>query len=127
MVTHQASDNSSHVKDGPEDSKEFAFGALLGIGDHDGALSRPEQTSTDSEKCAGEDVETTNMRMFGGEQTDGIDAVSDTAKGESNLDTQFIDNGATEEAKNGEGGIESCVLQNVTCQLAVTREEYPLI
>jgi hypothetical protein len=73
-------------------------------------LGSPEQTSTYTEKGTGKDVEATDTGMFRGEQADGIDAVSNSAKGESALDTEFVDKGATEETKDSEGRVESRVL-----------------
>ena len=73
-------------------------------------MGSPEQTSTYTEKGTSKDIETTDVGMFRGEQTDSIDAVSNSTKGKSALDTEFVDEGATEETKDSEGGVESRVL-----------------
>lgn len=49
--------------------------------------------------------------MVGSKQTDGVYAVSDTAKGECEFDAEFIDKGSAEESKDCECGIEGRVLE----------------
>lgn len=48
--------------------------------------------------------------MEGLEERDGVNHVSDTTKGQGKLDTDLVDDGTTKETEDGEGGVESSVL-----------------
>lgn len=47
------------------------------------------------------------------QQADGVDAISNTSKGKSDLDTQLVDDSSSKEAKNSEGTVESNVLDRM--------------
>lgn len=82
----------------------------MGVGDHYGTLGSPQQTSTNTEKSTSEDVEAWNIGMLGGKQADSVNAVPNTTKGEGGLDTELVDESATEEAEDREGAVDGCVL-----------------
>lgn len=44
------------------------------------------------------------------EEGNGVEAVTDTTKGQSNADTQTVDNGTSEETDDGESTVERSVL-----------------
>jgi hypothetical protein len=53
------------------------------VGDHNGTLGSPQQTSTNTEESTSEDVEASNIGVFRGKQADGVDAIPNTTEGES--------------------------------------------
>ncbi|KAI9645691.1 hypothetical protein NHQ30_006433 [Ciborinia camelliae] len=67
----------------------------------------------DTKECTSEDIEATNICVNRGEKRDCVNAISNTTEGQTNLDTQFIDEGSTEESKNCKGRIKSGVLGNI--------------
>jgi hypothetical protein len=87
------------------------------VGDHDSALGSPQQTSTDTEKSTSEDVEATNIGMLGGKQADSVNTVADTTEGQSDLNTELVDEGSTEETEDGEGAVKRGVLVNKAISL----------
>jgi hypothetical protein len=82
----------------------------MGVGDHNGALGSPQQTSTNTEKSTSEDVETWNIGMHGDKQADSVNAVTNATKGEGGLDTELVDESSTEETKDREGAVHGRVL-----------------
>lgn len=82
----------------------------MGVGDHNGALGSPQQTSTNTEKSTSEDVETWNVGMLRDKQADGVNAVTNTTKGEGGLDTELVDESPTEETEDCEGAVDGRVL-----------------
>jgi hypothetical protein len=48
--------------------------------------------------------------MNGGQERDGVNAVSDASKSKSPLNTDSVDESSTEETKDGEGTVEGGVL-----------------
>ena len=109
--TYQTTKNSTHVEDGPEPSKVATLLVFQGIGEHDGALSSPEETSANTKECTGEDIESRNVSVKRDEQAGSIDSVTNTTKGQGNLDAQTIDKGSTEEGEYGEGTVKGGVLR----------------
>lgn len=83
---------------------------LQRIRDHDGALSSPQQTSTDTKQHTSEDIEAEDIRMNRDQQADGIDTVSDTSKGQSPLDTDLVDESSTKETEDRKRTVERRVL-----------------
>lgn len=82
----------------------------MGVGDHNGALGSPQQTSTNTEKSTSKDVETWNIGMLRDKQADGVNAVTNTTKREGGLDTELVDESSTEETEDREGAIKGSVL-----------------
>lgn len=87
---------------------------LVGIGNHNGALGRPEQAGADAQEHAGKDVEARDIGVDRGEQAGGVDAVADASKGEGVLDAELVDKGAAEETKDGKRAVQGRVLCNAT-------------
>jgi hypothetical protein len=108
--SYQATNDSAHVEDSPEPGEVSSLGLFMRVGDHNGTLGGPQQTSTDTQKSAGEDVEATNISMLRGKQADGIDAIANTTQGESKSNTQPVDDGATEETEYSECAVQGSVL-----------------
>ena len=107
---YQTANDSSHVENCPEPGEVSSLGSFMGVGDHNGALGSPQQTSTNTEKSTSEDVETWNIGMLGGKQADGVNAVTNTTKGEGGLNTELVDESSTEETEDREGAINGRVL-----------------
>lgn len=92
----------------------MALFMLVGIGNHNGALGRPEQTGADAQEHAGKDVEARDIGVDRGEQAGGVDAVANASKGECVLDAELVDKGATKETKDGKRAVQGRVLCNAT-------------
>lgn len=60
---YRRTNDSAQVEDTPEDPNELALLAFSSIGQHHGALSGPEQTSTDTKNSTSSDNKTTSMWM----------------------------------------------------------------
>jgi len=60
---YQTANDGAHIEDGPEPSKVSSLLFLPRVGEHDGSLGSPQQTSADTEKSTGEDVESSHVRM----------------------------------------------------------------
>ena len=109
-TTYQTANASTDVENRPEPSKGATFGLLQRVGHHDGALSSPQQTSADTQEGARENVEAGDILVNRDEEGNGVEAVADTTKGQSDADTQTVDNGTSEETNHGEGTVERSVL-----------------
>jgi hypothetical protein len=108
--TYQTSNDCAHVEDSPEPCEVSTLGTLVGIGGHDSSLRSPQETGTDTEKTTGGDVEGIDMPISCDQKTDGVKAVAKASKRQRKLDTQYVDECATEETEDSERAIESCVL-----------------
>jgi len=79
-MPHQTTNNCSHVENTPEPSKVSSLLTLSGVRDHDSTLGSPEKTGTATQKSACENVEALHICVLGGQERDGINAVSDSTK-----------------------------------------------
>jgi hypothetical protein len=111
--SYQLANDGTHVENTPEPGKVVALLVLMGVGNHDGTLGSPEQTGADTEQGTGEDVEASNISVDRGEQTGGVEGVSNTTKGEGVLDTKLVDKGTTKETENRKGTVQGRVLRIV--------------
>lgn len=114
LTSYQTPNDGPHVEDSPEPGEIVALFMLVGIGNHNGALGRPEQAGADAQEHAGKDVEARDIGVDRGEQAGGVDAVADASKGEGVLDAELVDKGAAEETKDGKRAVQGRVLCNAT-------------
>lgn len=82
------------------------------IRDHDCTLRSPEQTSAETQPGTSKKIEARDIRMDGCKQTGGINAVSNTSKGECVLDTELVDKGTAKETKDSKCTVQRGVLFN---------------
>lgn len=108
--TYQTANASANVEDGPEPGKVATLLLLSRVGQHDGALRRPQHTGAHPQQGACEDVEAGDIRMDGHEQTDGVDTVTNASKGQRETDTQTVHNGTGKETDDGEGTVQRGIL-----------------
>ena len=106
----QAADDSAHVEDCPEPGKVLALLLLVGVGDHDRALGRPEKTGANTQPSTGEQVEACDAGVNRDQQADCIEAVSNATEGKGPLHTELVDKGSAEDTENCECAIQSGVL-----------------
>jgi len=60
---YRSADDGTHIEDAPENANEFALLALGGVGQHQGALSRPKKARADSKDCASSNNESSSVRV----------------------------------------------------------------
>ena len=60
---NQRSNDGTHVEDTPEPSEVATFLLFKRVRKHDGSLSSPKKTSTNTEKSSSKDIETCNVGM----------------------------------------------------------------
>jgi hypothetical protein len=81
--SYQTANDSAHVENSPEPGEVSSLGGFMWVGDHNCTLGSPQQTSTNTEESTSEDVEATNIGVFGGQQADRVNAVPNTTEGKS--------------------------------------------
>ncbi len=86
----------------------------MGVGHHDCSLRSPQQTCTYTKQCTSKDVEAKNIGLYRGEQAQGVDAVTDSTKGQGDLDSKTVNKCSTKEGKYGECAIEGNVLLRIS-------------
>ncbi len=109
--SYQTANDSSHIENCPEPGEVSSLGSFMGVGDHNSALGSPQQTSTNTEKSTSEDVEAWNIGMLGCKQADSVNAVTNTTKGKGGLNTELVDESATEETEDREGAVDGRILR----------------
>lgn len=120
-MAYQASNDSSHIENSPEPGEVATLVLLERIGDHDCALSSPEESSTETKPSTSEDVETLDILVDGDQERDSIETITETTEGESILNTKAVDNGSTNETKHSEGGVERSVLEKILARVVDTQ------
>ena len=108
-MTYQTANHGSQIEYHPEPRYVSAFGLFGRVGHHDGTLRAPEQTSTHTEKRSRESSEAQILRVIVGQVGSNIDRVADTTERESSTNTELVSESASEEANNGERGIQRCI------------------
>lgn len=78
--SYQATNTGADVENSPEPGEIATLLLLDWVGHHDGSLGGPEETCAYTEKGAGENVETGNICMFGYQETNGVNAVTDSTE-----------------------------------------------
>jgi len=114
---YQTANDSAHIEDRPEPSKISSFLFLSWVGEHDGSLGSPQQTSADTQKSTGEDVEASHARMDRDQQADCVYTIANTSEGQGHLNTQSVDESSTKETEDGESTIQGGVLQSEVISL----------
>lgn len=109
---YQTANDGAHIEDCPEPSKVSSLLFLPRVGEHDGSLGSPQQTSADTEKSTGEDVEASHARMDRDQQADCVYAISNTSKCQGQLNTQSVDESSTKETEDGESTIQGGILKS---------------
>lgn len=110
VLSYQTTDTGSDIENTPEPGEIATLLLLDRVRHHDGTLCGPEQTGADTEEGAGEDVETRDICMFGDEETNGVNAVTDSTEGERKTDADTVDDCSGEETHHGEGTVQCDVL-----------------
>jgi hypothetical protein len=72
---------------------------------HNSALSGPQEASSNLKKCTGEDVKTRNIAVNRGEEAEGIDTISNTTEGDSELNAELVGKRSTKETDGCEDAI----------------------
>lgn len=117
--TYQAANHCAHIEDTPEPRKIPSLLFLSRVGDHDGPLSGPQKTGTNTEPCPSEDIEAGNAGVNGDQQADGVDAVSNPSKCERPSDTELVDKSTTEEAKDCKSTVQSRILSKLSMSFLI--------
>ena len=73
---------------------------------HDGALAGPEEAGADSEDCSGDNSESLVLVVVVVEEWAGVEDVGGAGGEESEAGAEDVVDAATEDAEDGEGGIE---------------------
>lgn len=97
LETHQAANDGAQVENDPEQRNVSSLGLLAGVGHHDDALGRPQTSSASAQKSTGKDNKPIVLSVVVAKKRCYVDAVSQTTKGQSSLDTKSVDNSAGEE------------------------------
>ena len=109
--TYQSTNAGTDVEDTPEPSPVPAFALLNGIRHDDSTLRRPQQTGADTEKSTCKDIEAGHICMHRDQQTNRVEAVTDTTKGQRKTHANAIDDGSRKETHDGKGTVEGNVLR----------------
>lgn len=107
--THQRANDGTRVEDDPEPRDVAALHVLSGVRHHDRTLSRPQQTSADTQESTSKDSELKALNVVVSQETRGVERVSNTAKGDGQAQTEHVGNGAREETDDGENTVQGRV------------------
>lgn len=81
IKTYQSTNDTTQVENGPEPGKVSSLGSFVGIRQHNGSLSSPQQTGTNTEESAGKDTEACGVVGVNRDQeSDGINAVANSTE-----------------------------------------------
>jgi hypothetical protein len=106
---YQTADDTSEVEYYPEPGYVAALILLVGIGHHDGALSRPEDTGANAEPGTGEHDIAEVLGVVVAQVAGDVDAVADATEGQRPFDTDGVGDGSGKETYHGEGRVEGRV------------------
>ena len=102
---YQTANDGPHVEDTPEPCEVSTLLTLSRIRDHEGALSGPQETGTNTEQGAREDAEAGDIEVHREKQREGVDAVSNSTKSQGVLSADSVDEGSTKETEDRKGGV----------------------
>ena len=105
----QSANDGAQIEDHPEPGDVLSLTGLVGITHHDGALSSPQHTATDTKQSSGEDDKAFIGGMIVAEIARDVEEIAHTSQAEGQLDAQAIGNSAGEEADDAEGAVNGDV------------------
>jgi hypothetical protein len=106
VFTHQRSNDTTQIENHPEPGNETTLGSFVWVGHHNGTLSSPQQSSTDTQEGTSEDQESSIFGVRVAEETASVDAVSQSSETQGSLDTKLIDKSAGEKTHHGKGRVQ---------------------
>ena len=80
METYETANNCAQVENRPKPGEVSSLLIFMGIGNHDGSLCSPQETSTDTQKSSSKNVETVDTFMNRNQQTDSVEGISNTTE-----------------------------------------------
>ena len=102
----ERANNGAQVENSPENCDILALGLLGRVGQHDGALSGPEQTSAGTQQGAREDQEPGVLGVVVAENRRDVEAVAEAAEAECQTQSDRVGDAASEEADDGESRVD---------------------
>lgn len=104
---NDVTEDTTAVEDGPEDGEVLALLVLSGVTHHDGTLSAPQPTSTNTEQAGGDDNEGDRVNVVVGQERSDVEDIGQATENEKEAVSNNVEESAGEQGREGEHAGES--------------------